>query len=238
MSLSVDDLFEVGDTIYVNQKGLEYLLEEFDEEWVNQFAYTSALFIESVHADEYNPEDSLYYTQFADDTEKWTFELNPHEVSDMILESPVEKREYQLVFGSAKLDTSPMPIETLSKEQFEREYYSQWIQPSNNPDIIDNYFEQKGQELGALVDRKQKAYGNAVQQTHDVIKVLMKPYLNDNGTYTIPESLLLHLLLQVRIIDKQNRIFNNPDADLMDESPYKDLAGYGLLGEKLTDIIK
>lgn len=97
-----------------------------------------------------------------------------------------------------------------------------------------NFYEQKGKELGALVDKKQSAYGNAIQQTYDAVKVFMKPYLNDNGTYTIPESLLMHLLLQVRIIDKQNRIFNNPDHDLMDESPYRDIGGYGLLGDEMS----
>lgn len=103
-------------------------------------------------------------------------------------------------------------------------------------DIVDQYFENKGKELGTLVDRKQRAYGNAVQQTYDVVKVFMNPYLNEDGTYTIPESLLMHLLLQVRIIDKQNRIFNNPDHDLLQESPYDDLSGYGLLGSNMAKL--
>jgi hypothetical protein len=102
-------------------------------------------------------------------------------------------------------------------------------------DIIDSYFEQRGKDIGALVDSKQKAYGNAVEQTYNVVEQFMKPYLNKDGeTYTIPKSLLKHLLLQVRIIDKQNRIFNNPDQDLMEENTYRDISGYGLLGEKFT----
>lgn len=96
-------------------------------------------------------------------------------------------------------------------------------------------YEKKGRELGALVDTKQAAYGNAITQTYEVVKAFMTPYFDEETkTYTIPQSLLQHLLLQVRIIDKQNRIFNNPNGDLMSESPYGDLGGYGLLGANMV----
>lgn len=95
-------------------------------------------------------------------------------------------------------------------------------------------FEQLGQEIGVLTDNKQKAYGNSVDKTFELMKVFLREYRNEDGTYTIPESLLRHLLLQVRIIDKQNRIFSNPDGDLMNESPYKDLAGYSLIGVNMS----
>jgi hypothetical protein len=96
-------------------------------------------------------------------------------------------------------------------------------------------YEDKGRELGALVDTKQAAYGNAIAQTYEVVKAFMTPYFDEKTkTYTIPQSLLQHLLLQVRIIDKQNRIFNNPNGDLMSESPYGDLGGYGLLGANMV----
>lgn len=94
-------------------------------------------------------------------------------------------------------------------------------------------YEQKGKELGKLVAQKQKAYGNSVDQATELMKIYLKKYKNDDNTYTIPENLLQHILLQVRIIDKQNRIFNNPDGDLMQESPYRDISGYGLLGEEM-----
>lgn len=91
-------------------------------------------------------------------------------------------------------------------------------------------FEQLGKEIGAFTDQKQKAYGNSVEKAFKVMKVFLREYRNEDGTYTIPESLLQHLLLMVRIIDKQNRIFSNPDGDLMGESPYTDITGYGLIG--------
>jgi hypothetical protein len=67
------------------------------------------------------------------------------------------------------------------------------------------------------------------------MKVFLQEYRNKDNTYTIPESLLQHVLLQVRIIDKQNRIFSNPDGDLMKESPYNDITGYGMLGKRMSD---
>lgn len=94
-------------------------------------------------------------------------------------------------------------------------------------------YEQRGAEIGKVVETKQKAYGNAVDVSVDAMKAFLKPYRTENNTYTIPEELLVHLLLQIRIIDKQCRIFNNPKADLMGESPYTDIAGYALLGEAI-----
>jgi len=90
-----------------------------------------------------------------------------------------------------------------------------------------------GASIGAVVERKQIAYGNSLGQCGDVLRVFLRPYYNEDGTYTIPDSLLDHLLVQVRIIDKQFRIFNNPGGDLMDENPYSDIAGYGILGTQL-----
>ena len=96
-------------------------------------------------------------------------------------------------------------------------------------------FEVRGQTIGKLVDEKELAYGQSVKKTSQLIKIFLQDYKQDNGTYIISEPLLDQLLLQVRIIDKQNRIFNNPTADRMNESPYSDIAGYGLLGEALLD---
>jgi hypothetical protein len=95
-------------------------------------------------------------------------------------------------------------------------------------------FEVRAKELGAMVDEKQQAYGNATEQTFKAMKVFLEPY-RVNGGYKISEDLLAHILLQVRIMDKQSRIFSNPTADLMGESPYSDIAGYGLLGSDLQE---
>ena len=100
-------------------------------------------------------------------------------------------------------------------------------------ELKDDYcglYKEYGREVGKLVDEKQVAYGDSVRVSEEVLKVYLQKYKNEDNTYTIPESLLYHLFLQVRIIDKQNRIFNNPDGDLMSENPYSDISGYSLLG--------
>lgn len=106
----------------------------------------------------------------------------------------------------------------------------------------EGFYENLGKELGKLVDNKQQAYGNSMSKSIKVLKAFLSDYRNDNfyggyqTCYVIPESLLEHLLIMVRIIDKQCRIFSNPDGDLMGESPYKDIAGYGLLGTSRSPV--
>lgn len=93
-------------------------------------------------------------------------------------------------------------------------------------------FETSGEELGRLVDDKQRAYGDSITKAGKLLHTFLEGYKQGNN-YVIPYELVDHLTMMVRIIDKQNRIFSNPKGDLMEESPYKDIAGYGLLGEKL-----
>ena len=81
-------------------------------------------------------------------------------------------------------------------------------------------YEQIGAEIGRLVTEKQAAYGDSFGKSGDVLRVLypdgIKPEQYDDA------------LAVVRIIDKLFRIANNRDA--FGESPYKDIAGYGILG--------
>jgi hypothetical protein len=85
-------------------------------------------------------------------------------------------------------------------------------------------------KIGEFTDMKNKQYGSSVDATYSMIKVLMERYKNNDNTYTIPESLLQHILLQVRMMDKLNRVFNNPSGKGDSESPYNDITGYGLIG--------
>jgi hypothetical protein len=91
-------------------------------------------------------------------------------------------------------------------------------------------FTKIGLDIGQFTDKKNKQYGSSVDATYEMIKVLMERYRNSENTYEIPESLLQHILLQVRMMDKINRIFNNPSGKGDSESPYNDLAGYSLIG--------
>jgi len=84
-------------------------------------------------------------------------------------------------------------------------------------------------QIGSLVDRKNQAYGNSINNTERILKVFLEHYSNNDGTYTIPEEMIDVIARQARVIDKQARIFSNPKGDLMDEDPNKDIAGYSII---------
>jgi len=86
-------------------------------------------------------------------------------------------------------------------------------------------FKEKGLEIGSLVEEKNKAYGDAFAKTEQIIKVLYP-----NGIR--PEQ-YRDLLGICRVLDKMFRIANNKDA--FAESPWKDIAGYGILGDVYAD---
>lgn len=88
-----------------------------------------------------------------------------------------------------------------------------------------NDYEDLGKEIGALVDRKNEAYGSSFEKTGDFLMLLYEDGL-------APEDWDDALLL-ARIFDKMVRIANRKDA--FEENPYKDIAGYGLLGAKIDD---
>lgn len=75
-------------------------------------------------------------------------------------------------------------------------------------------------EIGTLVDQKQKAYGDSFNRSELILKVLYPDGIK-------PEN-YKDLLTITRMIDKLFRIATKKDA--FGESPYKDLAGYSLLG--------
>jgi hypothetical protein len=81
---------------------------------------------------------------------------------------------------------------------------------------------QLGTEIGALVDVKNAAYGSSFEKCGDFLRLLFPE--------GIPPHRLEDALLLVRIFDKQMRIATDQDA--FGESPYADIAGYGLLGAK------
>lgn len=81
-------------------------------------------------------------------------------------------------------------------------------------------FELLGREVGILVDRKNRAYGNSFARSHEILRVLFPSGIRPEQ---YPDALAI-----VRIIDKLFRIAT--DRDALGESPYRDVAGYGLLG--------
>lgn len=85
--------------------------------------------------------------------------------------------------------------------------------------IIPDY-EALGCEIGELVQTKQRAYGNSFGRAGDVMRIL---YPNGISPQQMDDALTI-----TRILDKLFRIATNRDA--LGEDPYRDIAGYGLLG--------
>lgn len=81
-------------------------------------------------------------------------------------------------------------------------------------------FQKAAQEVGDLVEEKNKAYGNSFGEAGQILRVLY-PHGVQPDQYD-------DLLCVVRILDKLKRIATAKDA--FGESPYKDICGYGLLG--------
>lgn len=82
-------------------------------------------------------------------------------------------------------------------------------------------YERAGADLGRLVQAKNAAYGDAINDTATMLMLLFP-----RG---IPERSYADLGLLVRVWDKMKRIATRPAA--FGESPWGDIAGYGLLGQ-------
>lgn len=85
-------------------------------------------------------------------------------------------------------------------------------------------YEYKGREIGHLVAEKQRQYGDSISRSEAILLVLYPEGIRPDQ-YT-------DALLVVRIADKLCRISERgaDGADLGGESPFRDLAGYGILG--------
>lgn len=75
-------------------------------------------------------------------------------------------------------------------------------------------------DLGSLLEEKNKAYGSAFSKSSEILKILYPDGVSVEQ-YT-------DLLLTTRILDKLFRIATDKSA--FNEEPWKDIAGYGILG--------
>ena len=87
-------------------------------------------------------------------------------------------------------------------------------------------YEALGRDLGALVDSKQEHYGDAFGKAGQMLAVLYPDGIEPHQYRDVAAL--------VRIMDKLGRISQRgPDGhDKGGESPYRDIAGYGLLGQR------
>jgi hypothetical protein len=83
--------------------------------------------------------------------------------------------------------------------------------------------QQIGIDIGALVTQKNAAYGDSFRQAGNALRLL---YPDGIAPEQLDDALLI-----ARIWDKLKRIAT--DRDALGESPYQDIAGYGILGVHL-----
>jgi hypothetical protein len=86
-------------------------------------------------------------------------------------------------------------------------------------------YEQTAEEIGKLVTEKNAAYGSSFAESHRILEVL---YPNGIKPEQYTDALAI-----VRVIDKLFRIATSKKA--FGESPWRDIAGYGLLGTVRDD---
>lgn len=87
-------------------------------------------------------------------------------------------------------------------------------------------FETLAADIGRMTDAKSEQYGDSAQRAEQIMRILYP-----NG---IPLHAYRHQLLMVRTVDKLCRLANQgPDGeDKGGESPWRDIAGYALIGLK------
>jgi hypothetical protein len=81
-------------------------------------------------------------------------------------------------------------------------------------------YEEVAEQIGKLVTEKNAAYGSSFAQAHQILAVLYP-----NG---IKPDQYTDALAIIRVIDKLFRIATSKKA--FGESPWRDIAGYGILG--------
>lgn len=84
-------------------------------------------------------------------------------------------------------------------------------------------YEELGRAIGATVNVKQQAYGDSYGRAGAVLRLLFPE--------GVPLTAYDDMLAIVRVVDKLFRLATSAGwTDLLEESPWHDIAGYGLLG--------
>lgn len=86
-------------------------------------------------------------------------------------------------------------------------------------------YEELGQEIGKLVEEKQRCYGSSFSKSGQVMSIL---YPQGVSPAQLDDALTV-----VRVLDKLFRIAT--DRDALGESPWRDIAGYALLSVKRVE---
>jgi len=80
-------------------------------------------------------------------------------------------------------------------------------------------YEEEGQKIGKLVDRKNQAYGDAFRLSGSILKILYPK--------EVKQEQYDDMLAIIRVVDKLFRIAT--DRDALGDDPWADIAGYAIL---------
>jgi len=100
--------------------------------------------------------------------------------------------------------------------------------PTDDASRMDDAFKRIGLEIGELVAEKNRAYGNSFNVAGSILRHLY-PVGIDPDQYD-------DALAIIRILDKLKRIAT--DRDALGETPFRDIAGYGILGAERVERIR
>ncbi|MCL4439461.1 MAG: hypothetical protein M1609_02375 [Firmicutes bacterium] len=124
--------------------------------------------------------------------------------------------------SGGEIITTPEQVEQQQEvEQKDMTRLVNWLNMPEQEPQERGIYEVFGQTVGRLVDEKQRAYGQAFQKIGQISKILYP-----SG---VPVEKLDDFALVVRVLDKLCRIADG-DKTAFGESPWRDVAGYGLLG--------
>ena len=79
--------------------------------------------------------------------------------------------------------------------------------------------------MAKMTAEKKKAYGDSLRKSGELLKIIYPDGISHEQMTTA--------LINVRIIDKLNRIANEPSA--FGENPYEDIIGYALRGAEILE---
>jgi hypothetical protein len=83
------------------------------------------------------------------------------------------------------------------------------------------YYEGLGRSIGALVDRKNRAYGDSFHRSGQIMRILYPDGIRPDQ---MDDALAI-----IRILDKFFRLASRKGCDAFGEDPWEDVAGYAIL---------
>lgn len=133
-------------------------------------------------------------------------------------------RTFEKYAGTSKVTEHRIPLKG-STYTFPLPYRVILCEEDARKEEIPPDFVKLGTAVGMLVAEKNKAYGDSFAKCGDFLRLL---YPNGIKPEQYGDALAL-----VRVFDKQMRIATDKDA--LGESPWQDVASYGLLGMAATE---